>query len=90
MGWDVVETLANQLHKRVLLSQLFTEWFDVVCPTLHLRASNETARIVSVWVVMREEVTREYLHEGEAVSIKIIYISMTLCVKTTVTRTSGT
>ena len=54
-----------QLHKRVLLSQLFIEWFDVVCPTLHLRASHEAARIVRVWVVMREEVTREYLHEGE-------------------------
>ena len=62
-----------QLHKRVLVSQLLMEWFDVVCPTLHLRASHEAARIVRVWVVVREEVTREYLHEGEAFSIKIIH-----------------
>ena len=73
MGWNIVETLAHQLHKRVLLSQLFIEWFDVVCPTLHLRATNEAARIVRVWVVMREEVTREYLHGVKAFSIKIIH-----------------
>ena len=72
MRWGVVETLAYQLHKRVLLSQLFIEWFDVVCPTLHLRASYEAARIVRVWVVVRKEVTREYLHVGEAFSIKIM------------------
>ena len=59
--WDVVQTLAYQLGKRVLLSQLLMKWLDVVCPTLHLRATTETSWIVRVWVGVREERTWEYL-----------------------------
>ena len=72
MSWDVVETLADQLHKRVLLSQLFTEWLDVVCPTLHLRSSHKATRIVRVWVVRRKEGTWEYL-KGKWFVIMITY-----------------
>ena len=71
-----METLAYQLHKRVLFSQLFIERFDVVCPPLHLRVFHEAARIIRVWVVMREEVTREYLHVGKVFNVKM-HLSVT-------------
>ena len=71
MGWGVVKTLANQLQKRVLLSQLLTEWLNVVCPTLHLRVTTEVSWIVRVWVGVREEGTWEYLR-GERFSVYTI------------------
>ena len=45
----------------MLLSQLLSEWLDVVCSTLHLRATKETSWIVRVWIGVGEEGFWEYL-----------------------------
>ena len=63
MSWGVVQALANQPQKRVLLSQLFTKWLNVVPPTLHLSATQDMVWIVRVCVGVREEGTWEYLRE---------------------------
>ena len=56
-----MQTLANQLQKRVLLSQLLMKWLDVVHLTFHLRVTQEASWIVRVRVGVREEGTWEYL-----------------------------
>ena len=61
MSWFIVQTLAHQLQKRVLLSQLLSEWLDVVPPTFHLSATTDASWIVRVWVGVREEGAWEYL-----------------------------
>ena len=61
LGWGVMQTLAYQLQKRVLFSQLLTEWLNVVPPTLHLSATQDMIWIVRVWVGVGEESTWEYL-----------------------------
>ena len=64
-----MQTLAYQLQKRVLFSQLLTEWLNVVPPTLHLSATQDMIWIVRVWVGVGEEGTWEYL-SGEKVQCK--------------------
>ena len=49
------------MQKRVLLTQLLTEWLNVVPPTFHLSATQDVLRIIRVWVGVREEGTWEYL-----------------------------
>ena len=61
MSWFIVQTLAHQLQKRVLLTQLLSEWLDVVCPTLHLSATTDMSWIVRVREGVREEGTWENL-----------------------------
>ena len=55
LSWSVAETLVYQLNKRVLLSHQYTEWLDVVPPTLHLRPGQEVIWILRVWICGREK-----------------------------------